>query len=150
MASYTISNLPAISAAKLADSFRAKTPGISIIDVRDSDYVGGHIMGCLNVPVNTHDYRMPELVRTLRNQDIVIFHCALSQQRGPASALRYLRERDRMAEKGELGIRKDGEDVQRAQRVVVLEGGFVKWQETYGMDTELTEGYAKDLWDDKW
>ena len=86
-------------------------------------------MGGQHIPVHTHDYRMPELVRTLRDQNLVVFHCALSQQRGPGSALRYLRERDRMAEKGEVGVRKDGEDLKKSQRVVILEGGFVKWQE---------------------
>jgi len=173
MSRYTVANLPRITREELAEAIRAKNPGVSVIDVRDNDFVGGHILGCQNVPVNTHDYRIPELVRTLKKQDTVVFHCALSQQRGPSSALRYLRERERMAEKGELGIADDGGDLK--QRVCVLEGGFVKWQEmcvdlllfcfcagsslsfhvltrgySYGEDTQLTEGYAKDLWDDKW
>jgi len=82
----------------------------------------------MNVPTSTHDHRMPELVRTLRNQNTIVFHCALSQQRGPSSALRYLRERERMSARGELGIREDGKDLEKAQRVVVLDGGFEKWQ----------------------
>ncbi|TKA59841.1 hypothetical protein B0A55_11440 [Friedmanniomyces simplex] len=150
MSTATVANLPRISGEKLANLIRTKTPGISIIDVRDSDYVGGHILGCQNVPTHTHDHRMPELVRTLRNQDTIVFHCALSQQRGPSSALRYLRERERMSARGELGIREDVEDIEKAQKVVVLEGGFAKWQEAYGSDTELTEGYVKDLWDESW
>ena len=119
--------MPYISREELAESIRAKKPGVTVIDVRDSDFVGGHIVGCKNVPVSSHDYRMPELVRTLKKQDTVVFHCALSQQRGPASALRYIRERERMNERGELGIADDGGDLK--QRVVVLDGGFVKWQE---------------------
>jgi len=78
----------------------------------------------------------------------VIFHCALSQQRGPSSALKYLRERERMNNSGQLGIGADGQDLK--QRVYVLDGGFQKWQEAYGEDPELTEGYVKDLWDEKW
>lgn len=129
MALHTISSLPRITREQLAELLRARTPGLSIIDVRDHDYIGGHIVNSQNVPTHTHDYRMPELVRTLRNQDIVVFHCTLSQQRGPSSALRYLRERERMAEKGEVGVRGDGVDLVDAQRVVLLEGGFSKWQE---------------------
>jgi rhodanese-related sulfurtransferase len=127
MSKYNVTNLPRITPDKLATLIRSQTPGISIIDVRDSDFVGGHIVGCQNVPVHTHDWRMPELVRTLRDQDTVVFHCALSQQRGPSSALAYLRARERMAGKGEVGLRADGEDVEAVQKVVVLEGGFTKW-----------------------
>ncbi|KAK1819161.1 Cdc25 phosphatase Ibp1 [Friedmanniomyces endolithicus] len=156
MSTATVANLPRISGEKLAALIRAKTPGITIIDVRGNDYIGGHILGCQNVPTSTHDHRMPELVRTLRNQNTIVFHCALSQQRGPSSALRYLRERERMSARGELGIREDGEDLEKAQRVVVLDGGFEKWQAAcvttikseYGSDPELTEDYVKDLWDE--
>lgn len=131
MSSYTIANLPRISREKLAELIRAKKPGVVIIDVRDSDYIGGHIIGCKNVPIHTHDYKMPELVRTLKDADSIVFHCALSQQRGPASALRYLRERERMTNKSESGEAKDRADLEAAQNVYVLEGGFVKWQEMY-------------------
>ncbi|KAF2156745.1 Rhodanese-like protein [Myriangium duriaei CBS 260.36] len=135
MSNLNISTLQRISPSALATILRQPPnarPNIAIIDVRDSDYIGGHILGCRNVPVHTHDTAMPELVRTLRSADIVVFHCALSQQRGPASALRYARERER---KGE------------GQSVVVLEGGFSRWQELYGEDKELTEAYQKDLWE---
>lgn len=133
MSTPTIANLPRISTKDLAHLILTKSPGLTIIDVRDSDYVGGHILGCQNVPTHTHDYRMPELVRTLRDQDTVVFHCALSQQRGPASALRYLRERERMVggARGEGSGNAEGDATvkKEAQKVVVLEGGFVKWQE---------------------
>lgn len=69
------------------------------------------------------------MVRTLKDKDVVVFHCTLSQQRGPSSALRYLRERDRLAGKGEVEARQDGGKVEEKQEVAVLEGGFVKWQE---------------------
>lgn len=121
MSTYTVANLPRISPSDLANLLKNNgTPDqpsdIAIIDVRDSDFIGGHIRGCVNVPVQTHDYRMPELVRTLAEKEMVVFHCMLSQQRGPSSALRYLRERERMGAKGR-------------QKVVVLDGGFGRWQE---------------------
>ena len=69
------------------------------------------------------------MVRTLKDKGVVVFHCALSQQRGPSSALRYLRERERLVGKGEVGARDEGGKLEEKQEVAVLEGGFVKWQE---------------------
>ena len=129
MSIFTYSDLKFVSRSDLANMLRSKTPGISIIDVRDDDYVGGHIIGSQNVPVHTHDHKMPELVRTLRDQNIIVFHCTLSQQRGPSSALRYLRERCSMSKAGTIPKRKDGEELEEAQQVRVLDGGFSKWQQ---------------------
>lgn len=146
MSLYTISDLPRMSREKLATLVRSKSSSLAVIDVRDSDYIGGHIVNGINVPTHTHDYRMPELVRTLKDKDVVVFHCALSQQRGPSSALRYLREKERLqsvnskvadpamadasVEGVEADVTADGEGVvKNGQTVYVLEGGFVKWQE---------------------
>ena len=98
---------------------------VAVIDVRDEDYVGGHIMGSQNVPSTTLDYRMPELVRTLKDKEKVVFHCALSQQRGPAAARMYLRERDKSS------VAQMVQDNGRAvkQEVFILEGGFTQWQQ---------------------
>jgi rhodanese-related sulfurtransferase len=123
MSLHTISTLQFITRETLASLIRSKSTNLAVIDVRDSDYIGGHIAGGTNVPVNTHDYRMPELIRTLKDKDTVVFHCALSQQRGPSSALRYLREKERLE-----GAKPDGKEGEQ-QKVYVLEGGFVKWQE---------------------
>ena len=77
----------------------------------------------------------------------MVFHCMLSQQRGPSAALKFARALRDREEKG----RKDagaGEGEQRkGPEVCVLEGGFGMWQARYGEDERLTEGYVKDLWD---
>lgn len=44
------------------------------------------------------------------------------------------------------------EDVEEAsekkeQKVYVLDQGFVGWQEIYGEDSRLTEGYRKEIWE---
>ncbi|KAI9732593.1 MAG: hypothetical protein M1834_003929 [Cirrosporium novae-zelandiae] len=119
------------------DTSPSDNPNLAIIDVRDSDHVGGHIKGSQWVPFPTLDYRIPELVRTFRDKKFLIFHCALSQERGPSAALRYMRERERM-----LG----GHGKDEEQEVFVLDRGFVGWQEIYGEDARLTEAYAKDIW----
>lgn len=137
MSTYSVANLPRITHETLTPLVREQNASLAVIDVRDSDYIGGHIRGCINMPTATHDYRMPELVRTLKEKETVVFHCALSQQRGPSSALKYLRERERL----------HGKEAEQKQKVYVLDGGFQKWQEAHGDDKELTEGYVKDLWE---
>lgn len=79
------------------------------------------------------------IVRRLKDKKTVVFHCALSQQRGPGAALKYIRERDSL-------LRMMGEQP-KEQEVLVLDKGFHGWQQVYGNDERLTEGYVKDLWD---
>ena len=90
------------------------------------------------MPSSELDYKTPELIRKLKNKDKVVFHCALSQQRGPSAALRYARERQRLL----------GAEESNGQEVYVLDGGFSMWQAIYGEDEKLTEGYVKDIWMD--
>jgi hypothetical protein len=78
---------------------------------------------------------MPTLLRKLASKDRVVFHCALSEVRGPSAALRYLREREARGDDG-------------PQRVYVLDRGFVGWQEVYAEDARLTTGYRKEIWAD--
>lgn len=176
MSSITLSDLQYISREDLAARIQAShtttsstglPSNIAVVDVRDSDHIGGHIRGSTWVPSSTLDYKTPELIRTLEDRDIVVFHCALSQQRGPSAALRYLREkerldgglvesRDKVLEGGE-GVQKgeksgkDGEGSTglggKNQRVVVLSGGFTEWQDKYGADEKLTEGWRRDVWE---
>lgn len=46
------------------------------------------------MPSHQLDEWMPTLLRQLENTNTVVFHCALSKQRGPSAALRYIRERE--------------------------------------------------------
>ncbi|EMD94073.1 hypothetical protein COCC4DRAFT_131627 [Bipolaris maydis ATCC 48331] len=136
---------PSTSEATDAQSKRSLPASTAIIDVRDSDHIGGHIRGSTWVPSSDLDFKLPELLRTLQDKETVVFHCALSQQRGPSAALRYLREKERLqGSGGKEGGEKEGG---KKQKVVVLKGGFTEWQEKYGMDEELTEGYKKDIWE---
>lgn len=159
MSSINLTDLKFISRESLASSFNSSTTGAlpsttAIIDVRDSDHIGGHIKGSTWVPSSQLDYKTPELVRELKGKDVVVFHCALSQQRGPSAALRYLREKERLegvkeknGEKSEEGSAPSEEGEKKEQKVYVLKGGFTEWQEIYGEDNKLTEAYQKDLWE---
>jgi len=166
MSTISLSDLEFISREDLAKHMQTQSSGlphnIAVVDVRDSDHIGGHIKGSTWVPSNELDYKTPELIRTMKGKDIVVFHCALSQQRGPSAALRYLREKERLdpttwteskgevEEKGEQVEKKEegeGSGKEKKQRVVVLRGGFTQWQEKYGADEKLTEGWQKDIWE---
>ncbi|KAF1987378.1 hypothetical protein K402DRAFT_311442, partial [Aulographum hederae CBS 113979] len=114
---------------------------LAIIDVRDADHIGGHIVGSRNITTAQLEWKMPELVRELKGTREVVFHCALSQQRGPGAALGYLRERQRLRGR-------EGEGDGEGQKVWVLDGGFVRWQEKFGGDKRLTEGFVKEIWED--
>lgn len=90
---------------------------------------------------------MPTLLRKLADKETVVFHCALSQQRGPSAALRYLREREAQQQQQQ----RDGGDEALSvdkQKVYVLDRGFVGWQEVYGPDERLTEAWRKELWEE--
>jgi rhodanese-related sulfurtransferase len=143
MSLITLSSLTQMSRERLAELILSSSPSnLAIVDVRDSDHIGGHIKGSTWIPSSTLDFRIPELLRDLKDKDQVVFHCALSQQRGPSAALRYARERERLA--GKL-VEGDGK---KKQEICVLDGGFSMWQAKYGEDERLTENYVKDIWDD--
>ncbi|KAG6058249.1 hypothetical protein E4U17_000218 [Claviceps sp. LM77 group G4] len=135
-----------ISAESLAGKILAEEvssdPSYAIIDVRDGDYIGGHIKGCINIPTLQLDLRMPRLVEELKHKRMVVFHCALSQQRGPTAAMKYSQVREAL-------LKKQGPEGPGLpdQEVVVLQGGFSGWQKVYGNDVRLTEGYVKAIWD---
>ena len=120
---------------------------VAIIDVRDSDHIGGNIQGSTWIPINQFEVRIPELLRTLKDKEKVVFHCLLSQQRGPKAALTYARAKQRAEEKEATGDAKVGEEIKSKQEVCVLEGGFSSWQSRYGEEPTLTADYVKDLWE---
>ncbi|KAM0248556.1 hypothetical protein ACHAQJ_009405 [Trichoderma viride] len=143
MASYTVASLKRVSAKTLSEKILEEReqaePSFAVVDVRDVDYIGGHIKGSTNIPSNQLDALMPTLIRKLKDKKTVVFHCALSQQRGPFAALKYLRERDGL-------LASLGEEPSTEQEVYLLEQGFTGWQEVYGEDERLTEGFRKELW----
>ncbi|KIX02383.1 uncharacterized protein Z518_08324 [Rhinocladiella mackenziei CBS 650.93] len=119
---------------------------IAIVDVRDSDHIGGNIKGSMWIPTNQLDVRIPELLRTLKEKEKVIFYCMLSQQRGPRAALMYARAKQRADAKDE-GSRQENGGKMPTHEVCVLDGGFGSWQARYGEDERLTQDYQPDLWD---
>lgn len=140
--SYSVSDLKFIKPSTLYSWFKGGSPGkFAVVDVRDSDYVGGHIKGCYHYPAGNFEETLPDLRKRLMKDGVqdVIFHCALSQVRGPSSTLRFLRS---------LQDIKDPKQIEFFNQlsVWVLNGGFTRWQEKYGDDKTVTEGYDKEIW----
>ncbi|PTB76918.1 Rhodanese-like protein [Trichoderma longibrachiatum ATCC 18648] len=133
MPTVTIASLKRVSAKALSEKILAEAE-------QACNYIGGHIKGSTNIPSNQLDALMPTLIRKLKDKKTVVFHCALSQQRGPLAALKYLRERDGLlAALGEAPLAE-------RQEVFLLERGFTGWQEEYGEDERLTEGFRREIW----
>lgn len=124
----------------LRDGKSSEGRRFAIVDVRDDDYVGGHIKGCFHFPAYNFRVTLPELLDKLEDHQVsdVVFHCALSQARGPKSALAFLRYLKQSEENGTVHS--------PIMNVWLLKGGFTKWQELYGDDSSVTEDYQKDLW----
>ena len=52
-----------------------------VVDVRDDDYAGGHILNGQNWPSQSFMQKVDEFVEKTKNTKTVVFHCALSQVR---------------------------------------------------------------------
>ncbi|CAA7403365.1 unnamed protein product [Spirodela intermedia] len=93
-------------------------PRVAIVDVRDEERIyDAHIAGSYHYPSGSFAQRMPNLLQAVGGQkDTIVFHCALSQVRGPSCArmfMNYLSETKEAA-----GIK----------RVMILERGFNGWE----------------------
>jgi len=83
------------------------SPNMVILDVRDDDFAGGHIRGCVNLPCwellqgdNLDTFIRSTCVDGTR---MIVVHCYLSQQRGPLTA-RRLSERLSQLEKNTIQV----------------------------------------------
>ncbi|KAK5808828.1 Rhodanese-like domain-containing protein, partial [Linnemannia elongata] len=114
---------------------KSKVPGKDylVIDVRDSDYIGGHIRGSVNIPAHEIPEKLPTLIEEYKDVPQLIFHCALSQVRGPKAANRWAEA---------LAARDDAD----AADVNILRGGFGEWQKQYKDDKNLVEEYVAEYW----
>jgi len=111
---------------------KTKIPGKDylIVDVRGDDFIGGHIPGAVNIPSNELDEKIPDMLNQYKEVPKIIFHCALSQVRGPKSAKIY----------------QEKLETDKKQNVVILRGGFVEWEQKYRKEPELLESYDPELW----
>ncbi|KAF3319784.1 arsenate reductase 2.2 [Carex littledalei] len=95
----------------------ARNPRVAIVDVRDEERsYDPHIGGSLHFASETFSQKLPDLIQAVKGKDTLVFHCALSQVRGPTCARLFL---DHLSES------KEDMDI---KNVMVLERGFNGWQ----------------------
>ncbi|CDZ97502.1 M-phase inducer phosphatase [Phaffia rhodozyma] len=107
----------------------------AIVDVRDSDFRGGNIPGCFRLPsreANAEKYA--QLAVELKDKEHVVFHCVMSQVRGPKAATRYAEALAKAYPESK-------------QEVHILREGFAGFQSKYRKDPELVEKFIKAAWD---
>jgi len=110
-----------------------------VVDVRDDDYHGGNIKGALNMPSRHFLMNVDGLVKKAKDVPVVVFHCALSQVRGPKAA--------RIYEETRQNVLSDSND---DHQVYVLRDGFSQFQVKYKDDPTLVENWDEDVWASDW
>lgn len=91
----------------------------------DDDFEGGNIVSARNLPSHQFADEVQDLIYgPLKDYKQVIFHCHLSQARGPKAAGQYAKAREEAVQSGKL-------EKDREQEVLVLRGGFSEFQEKY-------------------
>lgn len=121
-----------------------------ILDVRDDDFAGGHIRGCINIPcwdllspqpahlstaVGTSDCsnaldKFIDMYCMRDTTERIVCHCYLSQQRGPMAARRL---QERLEQLQDTGRYIDPCDV------YVLKHGWRRFVRLYGNDQDLVD-----------
>ncbi|XP_021908556.1 dual specificity phosphatase Cdc25 isoform X2 [Carica papaya] len=106
-----------ITGSELLALKRRPNIAIAVVDVRDDERsYDGHIAGSLHYASGTFTDKISNLVQEVKGKDTLVFHCALSQVRGPKCARRLANYLDEMKE--DTGIK----------NILVLERGFNGWE----------------------
>ncbi|XP_059462246.1 dual specificity phosphatase Cdc25 [Corylus avellana] len=94
-----------------------RRPNIAIIDVRDDERsYDGHISGSLHYASDTFSDKISNLIQEVKGKDTLVFHCALSQVRGPTCARKFANHLEEI--KDDAGIK----------NILILERGFNGWE----------------------
>ncbi|XP_004494900.2 dual specificity phosphatase Cdc25 [Cicer arietinum] len=94
-----------------------RQPTIAIVDVRDDERThDGHISGSLHYASDGFTDNISKLIHEVKGKDTLVFHCALSQVRGPSCARKLVNYLENSKE--DVGIK----------NIMVLERGFNGWE----------------------
>ncbi|KAJ7689163.1 Rhodanese-like protein [Mycena rosella] len=121
--------------AEIIKSDKIANKDYLVVDVRDDDYTGGNIKNALNRPSREFHMGVYDLVQKTADVKVVVFHCALSQMRGPKAARIYEETRETL---------KVGQD--KPQEVYVLRNGFTEFQRKFKDDAALVENWEEEVW----
>ncbi|KAF9643280.1 Rhodanese-like protein [Thelephora ganbajun] len=125
-----------ITPQELEALIKSKSSDYLVVDVRGDDYRGGNIKGGINIPSEKFLLKLHQLIDDTQTVSKIIFHCALSQQRGPKAARIYTEAR--LLQEGVTDIEYE---------VFVLKGGFSDFQQLFRHDPKLVENWDKRAWD---
>ncbi|KAF8132208.1 Rhodanese-like protein [Mycena galopus ATCC 62051] len=128
-----------ISGDKLAEmikSDKVANQDYLVVDVRDDDYAGGNITNAVNMPSRQFRTSVDDLVQKSADVKVMVFHCALSQVRGPQAARIYEEKRNK------LDLARD-----KPQEIYVLTQGFTEFQRKFKDDPTLVVNWDKDVWE---
>ncbi|KAJ7029277.1 Rhodanese-like domain-containing protein [Mycena alexandri] len=121
--------------AKIIKSDKVANRDYLVVDVRDDDYAGGNIKSALNLPSREFQMSAYDLVQKTADVKTMIFHCALSQMRGPKAARIYEETRSN------LNLARE-----KPQEVYVLRDGFTDFQRRFKDDPALVENWEEEVW----
>ncbi|KAJ3513497.1 hypothetical protein NLJ89_g2915 [Agrocybe chaxingu] len=126
--------------AEIMKSGKEAKKDFVVVDVRDDDFTGGNIKGAINEPSSEFLMSVDGLVKQTKDVPLIIFHCALSQVRGPKAARIYAETRKNILE---------GQDIDH--EVAILRDGFSQFQVKFKVDDpQLVENWDKDMWASEW
>ena len=81
-----------VDSSDLSKLLQATGSNVTVIDVRNDDFEGGHIPGAINIPYGDEwndDKFLEGVVSKVHTSDKVVFHCMKSQVRGPFCAKQF-------------------------------------------------------------
>ena len=111
----------------VADRIRGGAKNLVIVDVRDGDYAGGHIKGCINVPSSVFNdgWRAADGLlnkfKSVPEPQTFVFHCMKSQVRGPSCAQRFVERINAQGLPAGMPV----------PEVWILRGGYEGWEMRY-------------------
>ncbi|KAL9647464.1 hypothetical protein ABK040_006825 [Willaertia magna] len=112
-------------------SLLMQQPNVLIVDVRDDDYIGGHIKGSIHYPFSSFEESVQKINQYLKDndKDTIVFYCMYSEQRAPQCVSTFC----------------DSLDQQRLEelKIYVLSGGLNAFLKKYP-NSELLEDYNRD------
>lgn len=130
-----------ISVKDLSAKLRAGEP-VVVVDVRDDDRAGGHIKGSTHVPAYDFKRAVPHFLSLWAAKDAVVFHCMMSQMRGPSCARAFANAAEEAAKTS---------NVDKMPQVMILEGGFREFARSFSEESkDLFEDYQPELYDAVW
>ncbi|KAG2449115.1 hypothetical protein HYH02_005863 [Chlamydomonas schloesseri] len=108
---------------------------VLVLDVRDEDFIGGHVKGAVNSPSELwgNEPHVDSLIdqHIAGKADMVVVHCMFSQQRGPRCALELARRLEALEQPLLAPL----------PQVYVLRGGFTGFVRHYKSESDLVEGF---------